>query len=509
VTDLTGIWRTLPLGSLLREPLRNGHSAKASGSKHGLPTLTLTAVTNGDFSDSNIKQTVAEPNKVRQLWIQPGDIFIQRSNTPALVGTARLYRGAPNLAIFPDLLIRVRLNDDADPRYVEAFLQSPIARAYFTKRAQGIAGSMPKIDQAAIEALPIPLATKPEQLRVVEEIEKQLTRIEAGVAALKRVQANLKRYRASVLKAACEGHLVPPEAELARRESRDYEPASVLLQRILKERRRHWEASELAKLKAKGKPPTDDRWKARYRTPEEPNTAGLPELPAGWCWSAVEQLCESVTDGDHQPPPQVENGIPFLVIGNIRDGTVNLEDCRFVSEEYFRALDPARSPRRGDVLYSVTGSFGLTVLVEDDTHFCVQRHIAILRPSPGVAARYLVRALSSNAVFRAASAIATGTAQKTVPLTGLRRLAVPLPPGTEQQRIADEIDRRFTLLGALEKSVSANQRRANGLRQSLLGAAFEGKLVPPASLPFASVASATPDVAKRGKRPTAAELSDV
>jgi type I restriction enzyme, S subunit len=158
---------------------------------------------------------------------------------------------------------------------------------------------------------------------------------------------------------------------------------------------------------------------------------------------------------------------------------VNLEDCRFVSEAYFRALDPARSPKRGDVLYSVTGSFGLAVLVDVDAKFCVQRHMAILRPSPGVTATYLVRALSSNAVFRAASAIATGTAQKTVPLTGLRKLAVPLPPGAEQQRIAAEVDRRFTLLSAFETSTSTNQTRASALRQSLLVAAFEGKLVPP------------------------------
>lgn len=65
----------------------------------------------------------------------------------------------------------------------------------------------------------IPIPPRAEQDRIVDEIEKQLTRLDAAVAALKRVQANLKRYRASVLKAACEGRLVPTEAELARREA--------------------------------------------------------------------------------------------------------------------------------------------------------------------------------------------------------------------------------------------------------------------------------------------------
>ena len=72
------------------------------------------------------------------------------------------------------------------------------------------------------------------------EIEKQFTRLEAGVAGLRRVQANLKRYRAAVLKAACEGKLVPTEAELARQEGRTYETGAQLLERILTERRQKW-----------------------------------------------------------------------------------------------------------------------------------------------------------------------------------------------------------------------------------------------------------------------------
>ena len=79
---------------------------------------------------------------------------------------------------------------------------------------------------------------------MVAEIEKQFTRLDASIAALKRAQANLKRYRASVLKAACEGKLVPTEAEFAHAEGRDYEPADQLLERILAERCTRWESQE-------------------------------------------------------------------------------------------------------------------------------------------------------------------------------------------------------------------------------------------------------------------------
>ena len=110
-----------------------------------------------------------------------------------------------------------------------------------------------------------------EQRRIVAEIETQFTRLDASVAALRRAQANLKRYRASVLKDACEGRLVPTEAELASSEGREYEPADVLLERILAERRARWESQE----KRRGK----------YKEPSAPDTSTLPELPEGWVWA--------------------------------------------------------------------------------------------------------------------------------------------------------------------------------------------------------------------------------
>jgi len=96
------------------------------------------------------------------------------------------------------------------------------------------------IDTFALKRFSFPIAPLPEQHRIVEAMESYLTRLDDAVASLERVQRNLKRYRASVLKAAVEGRLVPTEAELARSEGRNYEPASVLLERILKERRERW-----------------------------------------------------------------------------------------------------------------------------------------------------------------------------------------------------------------------------------------------------------------------------
>ena len=187
---------------------------------------------------------------------------------------------------------------------------------------------------------PLPLPPLAEQYRIVAEIEKQLTRLDASVTALKRVQANLKRYRASVLKAACEGKSVPTEAELARTEGRDYEPGERLLERILEERLAHWE--------------TQEKHRGKYREPAAPDTSSLPELPEGWGWAMVGQLSSRIEYGTSTKASSVSTGIPVLRMGNIRDGELSFSDLK-----YLEAANPETQKTmlsHGDLLFNRTNS---------------------------------------------------------------------------------------------------------------------------------------------------------
>jgi type I restriction enzyme S subunit len=134
-------------------------------------------------------------------------MLIERSNTPELVGTARLYRGPENWAIFPDLVIRARVIEAVSPVFMELVLQADAARKYFTERAQGTAGSMPKIDQGTIECLRVPVAPIAEQRRIVEKVEALLEQVNRAKERLDRVPLILKRFRQAVLAAACSGEL--------------------------------------------------------------------------------------------------------------------------------------------------------------------------------------------------------------------------------------------------------------------------------------------------------------
>lgn len=476
-------WVSVPLGCLLREPLRNGHSAKASGNGSGVPTLTLSAVTHQNFSADNVKQTVADPARVRDLWLEPDDILIERANTPDLVGTAALFPGPSGFAIFPDLMIRARLESEFNVRYVAAFLKSLDARRHFRNRAQGIAGSMPKIGQGAIEALTIPLAPRPEQDRIVAVIEQYLTDIDAGVATLECALLNLKRYRASILKAACEGKLVPTEAELARKEGRDYEPASVLLRRILKERRARWEAEQLAKMAAKGQVPKDDKWKAKYEEPAPPPVAGLPALPDGWVWTTIATVGDVLLG--RQRAPQYLTGKwprPYLRVANIKDDRIDYSDVEEMDfdPEHFEKykLQP------GDILASEGQSpdrVGESAIYAGGIEgLCFQKTLHRFRPVPsGPSAKFaqiVFRAHVKTGVFRKMASITTNIAHLT--LEKFEAAPFPLPPVAEQHRIATEVDRLLSIADETETAIRAQLKRAEALRRAILKHAFEGKLVP-------------------------------
>src|SRR5262249_29978689 len=157
-----------------------------------------------------------------------------------------------------------------------------------------------------------------------------------------------------------------------------------------------------------------------------------------WSWARLADVCTSITDGDHQPPPKETSGVPFLVIGNVRHGKAEFKDCRYVSTEYYNSLDIIRRPKVGDILYTLVGSFGIPILITDRREFCVQRHIGILRPAGEMHKPYLLLALCSSLIFNQALNCATGIAQKTIPLSGLRNFLLPVPPVDEQKRITAE-----------------------------------------------------------------------
>jgi type I restriction enzyme S subunit len=180
----------------------------------------------------------------------------------------------------------------------------------------------------------------------------------------------------------------------------------------------------------------------------------------------LSELAVEVTDGDHLPPPKASDGVPFITISDINKVTneIDFSDTFKVSREYFNSLRPNKRPKKGDILYTVTGSFGIPVIVGEQVEFCFQRHIGLIRPRPLVSSKWLYYSLMSPQVRKQAAAGAVGTAQKTVALSVLRKIKLPDIPISQQERIASILDASFERLAAV-----ADNTEKKGLSQIQYG----------------------------------------
>ena len=263
-----------------------------------------------------------------------------------------------------------------------------------------------------------------------------------------------KALRQKILDLAIHGKLVPQDP--------NDEPASVLLERIRAEKERLIKEGKIKKGKKSAK--TSDKPHYPY------------QLPEGWVWCRLEDYVFSVTDGDHQAPPKVSKGIPFLVISNIADGSLDFSNTRYVPEEYYEKIQMERKPKRGDILFSVTGSYGIVVNIKTDRQFCFQRHIGLIKPT--ISNEYLSFVLMSNYIKSLCDKLATGTAQKTVGLDTLRSLYVPIAPIEEQERIVAKIKHLLLQISFLEAGKGKLVAAIKQAKSKILDLAIHGKLVP-------------------------------
>jgi len=304
----------------------------------------------------------------------------------------------------------------------------------------------------------VPLAPLLEQHRIVAEIEMQFTRLDAAVAALKRAQANLKRYRASVLKAACVGRLVRTEAELARTEGREYEHASVLLERIQKERQAKLGTKQL-RMQLEG---------------EEPETHDMSELPEGWVWTTVGEVTNWPIE---QGGPQGTGEFEYIDISSIDNKAKRIANPKRVSV----SQAPSRARQRlqpGDVLVSMTrpnlNAVALVTLTLTDAIASTGFHI--LR-GHSVTPAWLFYLVQTDDFIKTMTQRVQGALYPAVRPKDITSYRIPLPPLGEQLRIMQEIDRRLSVLEELDRVIDHGLTRAERLRQSILKLAFEGKLV--------------------------------
>ncbi len=425
----------------------------------GPRVVRLQNIGDGIYNESDAHISNAHYDRLRRHAVNDGDVVI------ALLGES-----VPRACIVPPHVvpaivkadcIKFRPNTDlVSSRYVAHALNTRSVR----QRAVIHGVGRPRLNLRELRHLPIPLAPRPEQDAIVAEIEKHFTRLDAAVGSLKAVLAKLRSYKAAVMKAAVEGHLVQREIDCAAREGRAYESASEL-------------------LRLTPPPQRPNRWASRSTDviPGHPALAvgkQTTPLPEGWIWAQLVNVArmESGHTPSREHPEWWDGDIPWIGIRDARDhdGSVIHETAQATNQQ---GLDnsAARLLPSGTVCVSRTASVGYVVVM--GRSMATSQDFVNWIPTPAVTSDWLRLVFSADR--EALRRFGKGSVHKTIYFPEWLSMHIAVPPLAEQERITTEVDRLLSGTAKVLESIEENLLRAKALQQVILRAAFDGELVKP------------------------------
>jgi len=492
-------WCSALLGDIadITSGITKGQRHRRGTELREVPYLRVANVQRGFLDLEAITFIAATEDKIQALRLQVGDVLFTEGGDRDKLGRGWVWSGEIEECIHQNHIFRARLlSPDINPKFV-SYHGNSFGQDWFLRNGKQTT-NLASINQSVLRRFPVPIPPSKEQRRIVAKIEELFSDLDAGVAALERAKANLKRYRAAVLKAAVEGKLT----EKWRADNPAKEPASKLLERILTERRRKWEEQQLAKYAAKGKQPPAN-WKSKYKEPVGPDESKLPGLPEGWCWATVGQVGEAVTGNTPSKtnPDFFGDDVLFVKPTDLNAGYYVSDSAEKLSGS---GASVARVLPRLCVLVTCIGAtIGKTGLnrVECATN---QQINALMPVADYVLSTWLFWLFVSPFGQQTIKARASATTLPILNKGKFEKLPVPIPPADEQNAAVEILENCLSIVDEAEAQIEANQKRSSRLRQSILKRAFEGKLVPqdptdePAEVLLGRIVrERTPDVPKR------------
>lgn len=483
-------WTKTTVGEVGRVQLGRQRSPKNHSGPHMRPYLRVANVFEDRIDIGDVMEMNFTPAEYEVFKLEPGDILLNEGQSLELVGRPAMYRGELPGACFTNSLVRFQAGPLLDPKFALYVFLGYLHTGRFQRIATNTV-NIAHLGAGRFADMDFWLPPRPEQERIVSEADELFSDLNAGVASLRLVKANLKRYRASVLKAAVEGMLT----EEWRKKNPQAEDGQMLLDRILRERRENWERDQLAGFAAKGKEPPKN-WQSKYEVPSSPDTSELPELPDGWAWATVQQLitdgiCNGISVKGSDSPP----GVPALRLNAMTDSGFDYNLHRYIpiSEETAGQL----AVQIGDFYVSRgNGSLHLVgrgVLAQHppfrvvfpDTMIrlrfrnqrCQRSFVALVWQSRTIRRQVEKRARTTAGIHKISQA-------------DVGDFALLLPSLAEQEEIVRLVEGQLSQIDAVEKKIDAELIRSKKLRQCILEQAFEGKLVSqnpneePASVPL-------------------------
>ena len=473
-------WITVTVGDLATE-VRYGSSAKTSSDPRGVPVLRMGNLVEGKLDLGNLKYLPSDHGEFPDLFLEPGDVLFNRTNSAELVGKTAVYRGIPSPCSFASYLIRVRL-EGAMSEWLSYYLNSPFGRSQINAVVSQQVGQA-NVNGTKLRAFQFTLPPLAEQRRIVAKIEELFSELDAGEESLRRARRQLGVYRQSLLKQAFEGKLTE---QWRKQNPHLLESPDQLLKRIQAERQARykeqleaWPAAvkKWEKYGRKGKKPSSPREPKFVPPIDKEIESQLPGLPNSWCWGTTEHTCDVVRGGSPRPagsPTFYDGDIPFLKVADLTRVEGPYVDS-FTSTIKEAGLQKTRYIEPPVLMISNSGAtLGVPRICRIAATFN-DGIAAFFDLSPETHAYYYYFWTSKTEALRN---IDQGAAQPNLNTDLLKTYPIPLCSLPEQQEIVRLLDEQFTVIEQNEREIDAALKRSAALRQSILKKAFTGQLVP-------------------------------
>lgn len=449
----------------------------------GIPFLTAAVLgRNGEIIKSNLK--FITPEKQAQLTkaqIRNGDIIFPNrgardAQTIGLEPLAFLVSSDFQEANINPQLTLVRPNIEiVSPFFLVAALNSPIFLAQFRKVTTGSALRFINLTTTKRMLLPIPPLN--EQHRIVKKLEKLLAKVDTCKQRLDKIPNILKRFRQSVLAAACSGRLTADWRE----NNPDVEPAEELLKRIQKERLKQYD-EECAKAKAEGR--------RKPKKPKEFQLLGTHnfDIPKSWTLAYPEDICSSKNysigigpfGSNLKVSDYMNDGVPLIFVRHIRSGNFAGLEPKYVTPEKAQEL-LSHMVEPLDLLITKMGEPpGDCEIYPDDrpngiiTSDCLKFRIW----ETDLERVFFKHCINSFIIKDQLGLITKGVAQQKISVERFKSILFPVPPFAEQQEIVNRVQTLFKLADKIEQRYQKAKNHVDQLTQSILAKAFRGELVP-------------------------------
>jgi len=404
--------------------------------------------------------------ELRCSYLQKGDVLIARMAEP--LGRACIFPGDKRRAVTAVDVCIVRTGKRSIlPPWIMHTVNSPVVRRHIEGLQRGTTRG--RISRRNLVSVSLPVPPLAEQKRIVAKVEQLLARVNAARERLAKAPEILKRFRQSVLAAACSGRLTADW----RNENSNLEAAARLIKRIFTKREEQFK-EEVKKTKVGVK--KIPKKPARLR-PRKVEVKDLPEIPEQWAWVYLPDLgYMSRGKSRHRPrnAPHLYGGpYPFIQTGDIaRCGGRITSHQQTYSEE---GLAQSRLWTVGTVCITIAANIASSAIltypacfpdsvvgVNPDVNLCLPEYL-----------EFFIRTAQADL-----DQFAPATAQKNINVAILNDVVVPLPPFAEQQEIVRRVNSLFKLADAIDNRVEVASVRAEKLIQSILAKAFRGELVP-------------------------------